>query len=63
MEAEYKQLKKDIEKSFKKVWGGRCETKDTTDFPDLKRKPEERCATCRAYDMLDMFLDALKKTL
>lgn len=63
MEAEYKKLKKEIEKSFSKVWGDRCDVKDITEFPDLKHKPEERCATCRAYDMLDIFIDALQKTL
>jgi hypothetical protein len=63
MEAEYKKLKKEIEKSFLKVWGPRCEQKDTDEFPDLKHKPEERCATCRAYDMLDIFIGHLQKTL
>jgi hypothetical protein len=63
MEAEYKKLKKEIEKSFSKVWGARCKQKDLEEFPDLKKKPEERCATCRAYDMLDIFLDSLQKTL
>jgi uncharacterized protein (UPF0335 family) len=63
MEQEYKQLKKDIEKSFSKIWGKRCEIKDVKQFPDLKKKPEERCMTCRAYDMLDIFMDSLEKAL
>lgn len=62
MEAEYKKLKKEIEKSFSKVWGERC-THDPNEFPDLKNKPELRCQTCRAYNMLDIFIDALQKPL
>ena len=63
MDAEYKRLKKEIEKSFKKVWGDRCETKDTKDFPDLKLKPDERCMTCVSYEKLDKFLADLQKSL
>lgn len=63
MENEYKQLKKDIEKAFKKVWGPRCGTKDTKEFPDLKRKPESRCMVCASYDRLDEFMADLQKTL
>jgi hypothetical protein len=63
MEAEYKKLKKEIEKSFAKIWGKRCASKDIDDFPDLKRKPEQRCATCSAYDKLDLFLKDLQSSL
>jgi hypothetical protein len=63
MEPEYKELKKDVEKSFKKIWGPRCKVKDTKEFPDLKRKPDERCMTCRAYDRLDEFLADLQNSL
>lgn len=63
MEAEYKKLKKEIEASFRKVWGKRCKTLDLVDFPDLKNKQDERCMTCLAYEKLDNFIADLQKTL
>ena len=34
-----------------KVYGERCETKDTEDFPELKH--DERCITCRMWETFE----------
>lgn len=63
MEQEYKALKKEVEKSFKKIWGPRCKTSDLVDFPELKKQPESRCMVCLSYEKLDNFLADLQKSL
>lgn len=63
MEDEYKKLKKQTEKEFKKIWGPRCDHKDTEFFPEAKKNPDYRCMTCRSYDALDNFFAELHKSL
>ncbi len=44
-------MKKLTKKYITKNYGKRCETKDTEDFPDLKK--DERCLCCLMWERYD----------
>jgi hypothetical protein len=46
-----------VERYVADVYGPRCKTKDTDDFPELEESdPQNRCACCEAWDTYDSWL-------